>query len=674
MYLALRILVLVLFTLALRAQEALPSLPDSLQSAWISLRQVEMDTVRFDGYKHLIYTLQEQGNFPWIVEVSTIGEQEARKTGDFYWQMEFLFFKAVSTDILGNFAEAVPMLESGYHQCLANDLNGRAADFALNLGSSFLYQGEQAPALFWFNKAMGMYKTTGESRKLSMALNNSAIIYKRQERHDEALNLYREALLIKQMEKDLVGEADVLQNIGVLHQALGQADSALWYLNQSYSLFGRADDRNGQALVAISLADLHNTLDEHARAIRYIRPAMEYFSALGSDQIPPLAAQVYAESLLGSGRIGPAKEQATFALFEARRRGQHHVARESLRQLARIAEQTGDMKEAYLMERQRADLVDSLTTSTRLALMEEMQARFDLERKEEDLQRSRLETARRTRERNLILSISLLAGILALVIIFLTIKQLRTNRRISQARQALHAQEMKQLAQQQEIRAVNALIEGQELERSRIARDLHDSLGGMLASIRSHLDALHDLPSVAEPLLAKTQSLVEQAGQDVRRIAHDMMPQALTMASFEEVLLDLAEQMKLDNLDCTLETDRLEELPKPMVSPLYRIILELLENVRKHAKANRVLIQLLVHRHAVQLLFEDDGQGFDPDQPTNNGLGLESLQHRVRILNGEWDLHSQPGQGTSITITIPLFSPDPEPERFPASGPLTENR
>ena len=141
-----------------------------------------------------------------------------------------------------------------------------------------------------------------------------------------------------------------------------------------------------------------------------------------------------------------------------------------------------------------------------------------------------------------------------------------------------------------------------------------------------------------------------------------------------EALRDLADRMKLENLDCTLETHRLEELPKPMVSPLYRIILELLENVRKHAKANRVLIQLLVHRHAVQLLFEDDGQGFDPDRTTKNGLGLESLQHRVRILNGEWDLHSQPGQGTSVTITIPLFSTDPESEKSVASGPLTENR
>ena len=202
------------------------------------------------------------------------------------------------------------------------------------------------------------------------------------------------------------------------------------------------------------------------------------------------------------------------------------------------------------------------------------------------------------------------------------------------------------------------MIEGQEAERLRIAKDLHDSLGGLLSTVKNHFSTIqNEVEDEAKGnLTEKTGALIDEACIEVRRISHNMMPHALALAGLEGVMEDLAEQLTAEGYEVTLETkgdlNYFDETKKVM---LYRLLQEIISNIRKHAMAKNILIQLLVHENIIQLIVEDDGKGFEYDKAIKKGgLGLKSINSRVAFLDGQIDWDTQPNKGTTISINIQI--------------------
>jgi two-component system, NarL family, sensor kinase len=239
-----------------------------------------------------------------------------------------------------------------------------------------------------------------------------------------------------------------------------------------------------------------------------------------------------------------------------------------------------------------------------------------------------------------------LAGIIYLVFIaglFLFLFQYRK-------RKIIHEKE-------KQILAMDAIIQGQEMERSRMARDLHDGLGGMLSGIKLNLSAMKGNMIVHEndaQLFNKSIVQLDNAITEMRRVAHNMMPEALLKFGLTEAVQDYCDGINESNLVKIKFTTIgfSQPLEKSTEVILYRIIQELSNNAIKHAAAKNIFIQLNKHEQGITLTVEDDGKGFDTAQITK-GAGLQNIQSRIDYLKGSMEINSKPGEGCSFTIEIP---------------------
>ena len=201
------------------------------------------------------------------------------------------------------------------------------------------------------------------------------------------------------------------------------------------------------------------------------------------------------------------------------------------------------------------------------------------------------------------------------------------------------------------------IVEGQEIERSKMARELHDQTGQALTSILLGLRAIED--AGAEQIHARVaglRELVTEALQDVRRLAVDLRPTTLddfgVVTAIERLCGDVAAKSGIAvDFHATREIER---LPREVESCLYRVVQEALTNVIKHASAGNVSVLLAEGGGELQLIVEDDGSGFDPSAVDSQRLGLVGMRERVALVNGSLTVEAAPGAGTTLRVTVPL--------------------
>ena len=207
---------------------------------------------------------------------------------------------------------------------------------------------------------------------------------------------------------------------------------------------------------------------------------------------------------------------------------------------------------------------------------------------------------------------------------------------------------------------VRRVVEAQEQERTRVARELHDETGQALTSILLGLKTLDDTLESGESrsAMALLRTLVVSTLQDVRKLAVELRPSALDdfglVAALERLVATFREHSNIDidiDLEARVGDDR---LPAEIETTLYRIVQEALSNIGRHADAHRVSILLIRSGKSVTAVVEDDGQGFRPEHVRPQGLGLVGMQERVGLLGGRLVIESTPGEGTTLAVEIPL--------------------
>ena len=206
--------------------------------------------------------------------------------------------------------------------------------------------------------------------------------------------------------------------------------------------------------------------------------------------------------------------------------------------------------------------------------------------------------------------------------------------------------------------ALRRVVGAQELERRRLARELHDETGQALTSILLGLKGVEDAGSEDDVRAATTQlrELVVTTLQDVRRLAVELRPKALDDFGLVPALERLAETFgEQTGIQVELEPQLGDErLPSEIETALYRITQEALTNVVKHAQANHVSIVLARRDRSVTALIEDDGRGFTPGEARDEGLGILGMQERIALVGGRLTLESSPGGGTTLALEVPL--------------------
>ncbi|WP_290568236.1 MULTISPECIES: sensor histidine kinase [unclassified Leeuwenhoekiella] len=246
--------------------------------------------------------------------------------------------------------------------------------------------------------------------------------------------------------------------------------------------------------------------------------------------------------------------------------------------------------------------------------------------------------------------------IIALIIGSLVIQNSQKKRKLAEQQKDLERQKVSNLLKDQELASIDAMIEGQEKERSRIAGELHDDLGALMTNVRMHFEALENSPS--EDLYQKTNILLDEAYTKVRSIAQAKNSGVIANQGLLKAIKDLAHKIsQLNGLKINVQAHGMDtRLENSLELSLFRIIQELITNVIKHAQAKSLTIHLVNHGDSLNLMVEDDGVGFDPRHISkrSDGMGLNSIDKRVAHLNGTLEIESEPGKGTSVIIDLPL--------------------
>ncbi|REC78522.1 sensor histidine kinase [Chryseobacterium elymi] len=244
-----------------------------------------------------------------------------------------------------------------------------------------------------------------------------------------------------------------------------------------------------------------------------------------------------------------------------------------------------------------------------------------------------------------------------IVLILVLLYAYKQRAKSMKQRDELHALAMEKEKQNSKISTLTALLEGQEQERGRLARDLHDGLGGLLSGTKLQLSSLdpHQSENIEEGI-SKSINQIDGAVEELRRVAHNLMPDLLMKYGLEAAIQEFANRMSNNTVDIHTEfINYSNSISEDKQLILYRIIQELVNNAIKHADTSEIIIQISEEENVLHLTVEDNGKGFDPASlDVRKTAGFHNIESRVQFLKGTMNITSELNIGTSIELQIPI--------------------
>lgn len=567
---------------------------------------------------------------------------------------------------------------------------------AKSLGKWYHEKGDFSKALEYAGRSLRVAEVTGDRKGTCSALVTLGGAQKGLGDPEAAATSYYKALVIARELADAIRTGDLLNNLGNLYFELGRLDQAEGYYIQQKEHARMAGLAAAEADAVRNLGMVAAARGEFQIALGRVDTALKLMEVAGVPMEDRLVAMNHrGHYLLELGRLSDARvvldsvlrttskwhheedrsyilsdlgtidlREGRFArsdsLFQAAlmAAGQSLVARMgALRNLATLSERQGLWKEAQSYLSAHIAASDSFINAeaTDQLARAEMRQKYKAHEQEAEIMDLGERMAKERVLRNMALGITLLALVLAI----LAWRNWRFQRELRMQAGIMHGQEVSQLLKQQEIRALDAVLRGQELERTRIARDLHDRVGSLLSAVKMQFGALEERMARVEDTAGvqyeRVAGLLDTAVGEVRRISHDMEHGTLASFGLAAALEDLRDALDVPGrLRVELNTFGLDSrLEKRLEIAAYRMVQEAVSNALKHAKPGRLDIQVTRSPAYLNILVEDDGTGFDTEQAAP-GMGLSNLRARAAELGGTVDLDSRPGRGTTVVIDLPL--------------------
>ncbi len=457
-----------------------------------------------------------------------------------------------------------------------------------------------------YDKALAIFRALNDSGGIAMIMNESGVVFEYKQDYEEAIRRYKTSLEINRSRKDSVGisySLNFLAGVYVLQKKFPDAEDMMMQVIETRS---NLNDTFGLALAYTDLGALYNAKGDLHKAKQNLEKSNVIAQQIG---YPELISNNYLE-------------------------------------LSTIAQKQGDYKNALAYFQQRSALRDSIFNLEKTKQIEELNTKYETVKKEQMIEQQQ---NRITRQNFLFLGI----GGLVLLLSLLAHSQYKRYKLRKEAQ--LQAAIMKQ----QEL-ATKAVIEAEENERQRIAKDLHDGVGQMMSAAKMNLSAfeseLQFTDKNQQENFEKLIQLVDDSCREVRTVSHLMMPNALLKNNLADAIRDFTDKLDKKSLAVHLYTEGLEQrLDSGVETVLYRVLQECVTNVIKHAGASTLDISLVKDKDGISATVEDNGKGFDTtDKEKFEGIGLKNIITRIGYLKGTVDFDSAPGRGTVVALHVTL--------------------
>lgn len=519
------------------------------------------------------------------------------------------------------------------------------------MGNCYVELQEPQQALDCHLKALVYFRKIQDKRSIAYTLNNLCAIYHDLRNYTYIGKLAQESFTLTRELADTLGMANSLGYLSTASQARGEEEKALGFEKEAFRLASLVKD------TAMMSSILNNLGYSYSRLKRFDESRKAYQSAvdlnLAWSRPDTNGLILYLANLANRQRDIRLYVPALSNLRKAK-----HLALSAglSKHLPQVYKTLGDV----FVEMQQADsaivYMDLYKSayekqfSTEVAQQfARLQTRYEVEIREQEKARLKQENElQHQRIRQLQLSWGILFLVLVLVLMGFWLWRSRQKNR-----EALRQKE-------EEIKAgqarTQAILEGEELERKRIARELHDGVGQQLSAARLQISGLEDsLGQDGNEPVKKSLYLLDMAVKEVRSVAHAMLAQSVQTKGLKQALEDFAEGIrKPGKLDVDLQVEDGEVFANTELShALFRMVQELASNVIRHSGARHLAIQVMLQENTVLLMAEDDGKGFMPAE-VEEGAGFRNLRNRLAPFAGQLHIDSQPGKGCTVTVEIPV--------------------
>ncbi|MFD1614813.1 tetratricopeptide repeat-containing sensor histidine kinase [Gelatiniphilus marinus] len=479
------------------------------------------------------------------------------------------------------------------------------------IASSYAQLNKQGKNYYYLKKNTPNLAYLNDTANLVYNYNNLGTYFSAVNQIDSALFYYKKAFSIKPISKI---SGSILQNIGGIYLGqLKEIDSAEKYFNQALK-----HNMSTQGLTSLyfNKGVISSINNNHDLSIKYYQKAKQYADASNN-----LKMQSY--------------------IFE---------------DLSNLYKKNNNYIKALEYSKKHEILKDSINSLELLKKVEEYNIKYETEKKERENLELKISVEKEQQQKKTYLTIAALLLLFGGITAFLIQKNTRKKQKLAEQEKALETQKLATVLKEQELLSIDAMIEGQEKERQRIANDLHDDLGGLMATVKLHFNALKDKQT--PELYAKTNTLIDEAYNKVRSVAHAKNSGVIAKQGLLKAITEMADKISalnkitIDIIDHGLE-NRLEN---SLELTIFRIVQELITNIIKHANATEATIHITNHDESLNIMVEDNGKGFNPSQitKTKKGMGISSIDKRVEHLNGNMTIESELNKGTTIIIDIPL--------------------
>ncbi|MEM6721424.1 MAG: tetratricopeptide repeat protein [Bacteroidota bacterium] len=496
-----------------------------------------------------------------------------------------------------------------------------------NLGNAYSLSSDYKLAEFYYEKALHYYLTVENEKEIAKLYNNLGALFYEKGEDERSLEYFKKSIQLKEKLQKSDALVDGYLNIAELYAERNPA-VAFQYLDKAYAYVKDSQKDSYKAKIYVSKAAIYQSQKQNKRA----KAVLEKAVALSKDQ-----------------------EKLT-------------VERYLKKMQSEIAFQEQNFKEAYQQRIAYENLNDSIFNEQKLWDIAAIQRASQAQAKKAEvslLEKDRAlaeEIALRKQQENEKLYAFLIAfGVIVFlvsIIAFYFYKLKKTTSKLAKQQELLLKERIQNLVNDQEIEIINASLAAREKEKASISKELHNNIGSLLTSMNFHFQAFDEKLLAAhkgtKQLYDKTLQIIQTITHEIRSISHRFDQDPIPEFNLKMAITNFSEKVANDKLKVHTSIHGLEHFQNSQISIfIFRTLQELVNNTIKHAAASSLTIYITKNQDSINIMVEDNGNGFDVKQAMN-GIGLKNLRKQVQLMEGNCNIDSHPTRGTTVNIDIPI--------------------
>jgi signal transduction histidine kinase len=511
-----------------------------------------------------------------------------------------------------------------------------------NTGNLYNVQGLFDQAIKNYIEAITLFERFNITDKLAKVYRNISLVYINMNNYEQAIHHLNKSAEINKILLDSLALASTLTRLGHVYLNQFKYPEALQCVDEAEKIYAKSSEKRDLRIynLRVLCAIWNNGFKNDRKAMEYAQMALEESEKTGLKLEVSRSLQTIAATHLEYKRYYQAKQTAIEALQTDSSNLTNNILLYECLIIANAGVGDVNQTQAYF------DLYKRTTTAYSnqnfQSSLSEMEVKYEAEKKEMLIASIKKENSRLT-------WLSITGG--GLLIFALAVLLLLW--RLTMQKKHLAEQQIKQLQQEKQLTATQALLDGEVQERSRIARDLHDSLGSILAAAKYNLVDIKNTPAqknVDVERFDKALGLLDESMQEMRRVAHHLMPESLGRLGLKQAVTDFCNSVPHVKFKWYGEETRFDQKIEVM---LYRIMHELVSNALKHSGASHILVEIVRYADHIILTVQDNGCGFDCSAKSK-GMGLANIHARVAAYNGTLHIDSEPEVGTEVNVELLL--------------------